>query len=123
MFTTETGFMDSTCTGSVCLYDVGDGSIRAVLSHNFVVWEAHPSPDGRLLATIDHALDPTTGERADPLIRLWDVEKGIEIVSPFRGPQDVSWVEFSPDGRYLLVTLYSEDTEEYQVEIWAVPTK
>jgi len=40
--TSETGWMDSQCTRSVCLYDVESGAIRAILPHTNVIKEPTP---------------------------------------------------------------------------------
>jgi WD40 repeat protein len=120
MLVVETGFLQSDCTGSVCLYDLASGSIRAVLAHESVNWTLSLSPEGHLLATVDKPIDPVTNQFGEPFIRIWDVERGTEILGDFSNRKNVTAVQFSPDGHYLLVNLYSEDTDETDFEIWAV---
>jgi len=107
--TSETGWMDSECTRSVCLYDVETGAVRAILPHGEIVWNLEISPDGALLATWNHGR-----------IRLWDVSRGIMIANLHVDSGNVGSVGFSPDGRYLLAYVQGGDSEGDVVELWAV---
>ena len=109
--TSETGWMSSECTGSVCLYDVETGAIRAILPHGYAVWNMEISPDGGLLVTAK-----------DNRVRLWDVSQGIEIANLHVKSGNVGKVAFSPDGRYLLAYAQGSDSGGDVVELWAVDT-
>ena len=60
--------------------------------HTSIVWEAEWSPDGTRIASGDE----------DGILRVWDVETGEEVYR-FAFPGLVVGVDWSPDGKYLIV--------------------
>lgn len=87
-------------TGVIFVWDFASGEKLHRLDgkHQVVVNGYQLSPSGRLLA----AFQRQTGIRGDGAVRLWDLEKGVELkrFTPSRG--GVNGVTFSPDETLLV---------------------
>jgi WD40 repeat protein len=78
---------------TVRIWDAETGEEYLVFSgHNGIVWDAEWSPDGTRIASGDE----------DGIVRVWDAETGEEVYrSAF--PSGVTGVEWSPDGKYIII--------------------
>jgi WD40 repeat protein len=85
------------------IWEVAAGSCRAVLELPRAIDACVLSPDGARLATGEHA----QGDQAEGTLRLWDVDRAVELASlvgyptGVRGGGSASAFAFSPDGTHL----------------------
>jgi len=88
------GVWDSADSGTARLYDLETGEeIRRFFAHSTSQTDFAFSPDGRLLAT-------TAWDRT---LKLWDLQRGVELLS-FTGFEDrLLSIDFSPTGGELLI--------------------
>jgi WD40 repeat protein len=80
--------------GTVRLWDVATQLQFAVIPTHYI---AAFSPDGRILAT--GVGDPLTDELYN--VRLWDLERGVELLTLQGSINDLTSIAFSPDGALL----------------------
>jgi len=95
----------------VRLWDLATGEPRSGwMSHSEEVGKLAFSPDGKILAAGDYAMQ----------VRLWDVESGQQIGKPLPHRDIVVGLAFSPDGKKLLVGTASDWNHDPQARLWDV---
>jgi Tol biopolymer transport system component len=117
-----TGADDST----IRFWRAADGAPLRALANGYHVDKVAFSPDGKWLASGGHARGTVaelwhqmTGSGADgPSVRLWRVSDGA-LVTQLPHPEDVIWVSFSRDGRWLVTS--GEDNRFYLWRLRAKP--
>jgi len=82
--------------GTARFYDALTGEERGRLyAHRDTIANLEFSPDGALLATASR----------DQSVKIWDIDKGVQITSYVDLGDRIQDIEFSPDGEYLLIGL------------------
>ncbi|MCY4465180.1 MAG: protein kinase [Chloroflexi bacterium] len=82
--------------GMAVIYDSTTGSeLLRLYAHRDIIANLEFSPDGALLATASR----------DQSVKLWDIDKGIQVTSYVDLGDRIQDIEFSPDGEYLLIGL------------------
>ena len=82
--------------GTARFYDAWTGEERQRLyAHRDTIANLEFSPDGALLATASR----------DQSVRIWDIDKGVQVTSYVDLGDRIQDIEFSPDGEYLLIGL------------------
>jgi WD40 repeat protein len=85
---------------TVRLWNLGTGESRTLRGHESWLTRVTYSPDGRLVATATNPMKFDSGEKPDKDVHIWDRMTG--SLRLLKGHTDtVSWVDFSPDGRFL----------------------
>ncbi len=80
--------------GTARFYDALTGEERQRLyAHRDTIANLEFSPDGALLATASR----------DQSVRIWDIDKGVQVTSYVDLGDRIQDIEFSPDGEYLLI--------------------
>ena len=88
--------------GSIRLWDVGTGKVRATLKgHKGSVFALAFSPDGKVLASGPYA-GGIEGSKGDYAIKLWDVESGKETAALSGHVKGIYSLTFAPDGKTLV---------------------
>lgn len=82
--------------GTARFYDAFTGEERQRLyAHRDTIANLEFSPDGALLATASR----------DQSVKIWDIDKGVQVTSYVDLGDRIQDIEFSPDGEYLLIGL------------------
>lgn len=82
--------------GTARFYDAQTGEERGRLyAHRDTIANLEFSPDGALLATASR----------DQSVKIWDIDKGVQVTSYVDLGDRIQDIEFSPDGEYLLIGL------------------
>ena len=82
--------------GTARFYDAWTGEERQRLyAHRDTIANLEFSPDGALLATASR----------DQSVKIWDIDKGVQVTSYVDLGDRIQDIEFSPDGEYLLIGL------------------
>ncbi len=82
--------------GTARFYDAWTGEEQGRLyAHRDTIANLEFSPDGALLATASR----------DQSVKIWDIEKGVQVTSYLDLGDRIQDIEFSPDGEYLLIGL------------------
>jgi WD40 repeat protein/class 3 adenylate cyclase len=102
----------------VTIRDTETGEVESKLTgHDALLWDLSFSPDGRLLAGA-----PGTGIRSrapeNRTVPVWDLRTG-ELVTSLEGHQEeVTAVEFSPDGRSIVTSSYDGTLRSWDTATW-----
>ena len=82
--------------GTARFYDAQTGEERQRLyAHRDTIANLEFSPDGALLATASR----------DQSVKIWDIDKGVQVTSYVDLGDRIQDIEFSPDGEFLLIGL------------------
>ena len=72
--------------------------------------------DGRRIASVDGIYEDKAGDKTRIVVKLWDASNGALISNRLFEVNDVAYIKFSPDGRFLAVARKSESV----IELWNV---